>query len=255
MVILVRAPERTAPPIPLEQPLPLSITDTQSTAQNYMDCTESNGEEEEEEGEEDPSEEEMKKEIKKEGEEDRKVTDEEASERKDTEGERKESDPPRWADFFTTETLTDSQNSQSHSCCSHPSTSPSRMTGSQTPDLFSESNGNEEEEIFALTLSASTSNHSSPNQDSNLPDTIILQSEQERQVDTRTDVIAERKESDSQTLQSEPRELSESQVSSDFDVPCTPESKIPGPDELSQLYRKLASGEEVIIRIGSQGST
>uniref|UniRef100_A0A665UB26 Protein artemis n=1 Tax=Echeneis naucrates TaxID=173247 RepID=A0A665UB26_ECHNA len=51
-----------------------------------------------------------------------------------------------------------------------------------------------------------------------------------------------------------PSELSESQASSDFEVPCTPESKAPQPDELLHLYRKLASGDEVVIRKGSQGS-
>uniref|UniRef100_A0AAQ5XLG2 Protein artemis n=1 Tax=Amphiprion ocellaris TaxID=80972 RepID=A0AAQ5XLG2_AMPOC len=122
--------------------------------------------------------------------------------------------------------LTDSQNSQSQS---------SRISGSQTPELFSDKEETPDiADDFSLTLSASLSNHSSQNMDSSLPDTLILRPEQQPgDATTKTN------------------ELSESQVSSDFDVPSTPESKVPHPDELSQLYRKLASGEEVEMRKGS----
>lgn len=121
------------------------------------------------------------------------------------------------------------------------------MTGSQTPELFSD----EEEtadvnENFSLTLSASLSNHSSQNQDSSLPDTLILHPEQRGQEQEDT-----REENDQPEME---KGLSESQASSDFDIPCTPESQTPRPDELAQLYRKLASGEDVMIRKGSQGS-
>ncbi|KAM6896428.1 protein artemis [Lycodopsis pacificus] len=158
------------------------------------------------------------------------------------------SDPPKWDDFFTTETLTDSQNSlnsQLHSCCSVPSPAPSKMTGSQSPDLFGdEEETPDNEENFSLTCSASLSNQSSQNLDSYLPDTLILQPEQggRGQGDSWTNAVSQAKDSNGQ---SELEELSGSQVSSDFDIPCTPESTMPQPDELSQLYRKLASGEEV----------
>uniref|UniRef100_A0A8C4IKM2 Protein artemis n=1 Tax=Dicentrarchus labrax TaxID=13489 RepID=A0A8C4IKM2_DICLA len=97
------------------------------------------------------------------------------------------------------------------------------------------------DENFSLTLSASLSNHSSQNLDSCLPDTLILQPEQggREQGDKRPSTVAQEESNDQ-------KELSESQVSSDYDIPCTPESKTPRPDELSQLYRKLASGEDVI---------
>ncbi|KAF7656106.1 hypothetical protein LDENG_00046250 [Lucifuga dentata] len=254
-------PVRPAASVPEDEPLPLTVTTP--TAKNYVDCTESNDEEEDED-EEDLQEEEVEKEIKNEGQGDQKVTEEEESDKNTETEERKKqskepgntsSNLPRWEDFFTAEMLTDSQNSQSQSCCSLTSTSPSRMTGSQTPELFSDNDSNEEEKL-SLALFASPSNHSSLNQESYLPDTLILQPEHERR--ERGEVmtkIASEKESDSQNLQSEPEELSESQVSSDFDIPCTPESKIPQPDELLQLYRKLASGEELVIRKGSQGST
>ncbi|XP_074481971.1 protein artemis [Sebastes fasciatus] len=246
-----QSPLKTAPPVSVEESFPLTVTDEQPVGRNYVDCTESNGEEEEEEEEEN------------EGKGDTKVAKEEVmkkTEKKTIEVEGSgSSNPPKWDDFFTTETPTptDSQNSlnsQLQSCCSVPSPALSKMTDSQTPELFSEEEETpDNEENFSLTLSASLSNHSSQNQDSYLPDTLILQPEQggRDQGDSRTHTASQEKESN---VQSELEELSESQVSSDFDIPCTPESKMPQPDELTQLYRKLASGEEVVIRKGSQGS-
>uniref|UniRef100_A0A669DW23 Protein artemis n=1 Tax=Oreochromis niloticus TaxID=8128 RepID=A0A669DW23_ORENI len=187
-----------------------TVTDAQPAARNYVDCTESNGEEDEEEEEEQQGDEE-------------KVG---AGQPEDI-----SSQPPRWEDFFTTETLTDSQNSlrsQPQSCCSG-------MTGSQTPDLFSDEET--APDGFSLTLSGSLSNHSSQNMDSCLPDTLIIQPELDGQ--KQGDSETQREEGDDRIT------LSESQQSSDFDIPCTPESKVPRPDELSQLYRKLAAGEAV----------
>ncbi|KAA8580353.1 hypothetical protein FQN60_005888 [Etheostoma spectabile] len=257
-----QSPQRTAPPVSVEESFPLTVADTQLVTRNYVDCTESN-DEEEDEGEEEEEEEEKKK-KKNEGKEDTKLTKEEVNRTiKETEKKMVEvegsgsSNPPKWEDFFTTETLTDSQNSltsQLQSCCSVPSSSPSKTTGSQTPDLFSDEE--ETPDNFSLTLSTSLSNHSSQNQDSYLPDTLILQTEQKgrEQGGSRTNTVFQEKESNGQNIQSELEELSESQASSDFDIPCTPESKIPQNDELSQLYKKLASGEDVVIRKGSQGS-
>ncbi|KAK5619786.1 hypothetical protein CRENBAI_007387 [Crenichthys baileyi] len=198
--------ERTAPPVAMS--IPLLVSDTTSVGQNYFDCTESNGEDDSDE------EDEGKADIKK------------------TEEGR---DAPKWEDFFATEPLSDSQNSQSHSCCSVAATTPSRETGSQTPDLFSDEDQTPDSlETFSLTLSASLSNHSSQN----LEDTLILHPQTQN---TKTDCV-----------QSELEELPGSQASSDFDIPSTPESKVPHPDDLLQLYRKLASGEEVVIRGGQE---
>lgn len=216
----------------MESP-PLTVTDAQPVIRNFMDCTESNDEEEDDQEEE----EEVKEEGKEEG--------------------SGSSCLPKWEDFFTTETLPDSQNSlnsQLQSCCSAASPASSKMTGSQSPDLF----GDEEEtpnneENFSLTLSASLSNHSSQNLDSYLPDTLILQPEPEgrERGDSGTNGASRAIE----VIGGGQTELSGSQEASssdDFDVPCTPESKPPPPDELSRLYRKLASGEEVVIGKGSQ---
>ncbi|XP_015239409.1 PREDICTED: protein artemis-like [Cyprinodon variegatus] len=203
---LEAAVERTAPPVAMS--LPLLVSDTTSATQNYFDCTESNGEDDDEEEEEEGK-----------------------GDQRKAEGGK---DAPKWEDFFTAEQLSDSQNSQSHSCCSAAATSPSRGTGSQTPDLFSDEDRTPENlETFSLTLSTSLSNHSSQN----LDDTLILHPQTPN---TKTDAV-----------QSEPEDLPMSQASSDFDIPSTPESKAPRPDDLRALYMKLASGEELVIRGGS----
>lgn len=202
----------------MEESFPLTVIDPQPAAGNYMDCTESNGEEEDEEEDE-------TKEGK--GDAEPMKEEEETEEKKMEVEEEGRSEPPKWDDFFTAEALPDSQNSHnSQSCGSAPSPAPflspstSRMTGSQTPELFSDDDDDSaNNEHFTLTLSTSTSNQSSQNQETTLADTLILRDG-----------------------------LPDSQTSSDFDIPCTPESKAPPQDELSQLYRKLAAGEEVVIR-------
>lgn len=200
---LENIPERTAPPA--SAPLPLAVDSSPSAPQNYYDCTESNGEDDDEEEE--------------------------------GRGDSTASEAPRWEDFFSAGTLTDSQNSQSEPCCSVTSPAPSAATGSQTPELFSDEEETPNNEDFSLTLSASTSAHSSQNLE--LPDTVILRPERADAHHSETD---------------RPEEAELSQASSDFDIPSTPESKVLRPEELSQLYRKLASGEEVMVRKGSQGS-
>nr|XP_020469012.1 protein artemis isoform X2 [Monopterus albus] len=231
------SPDRTVLAVSLEESLPLTVTDTQPVANNYIDCTESNDEDEDEEEQR---------------------AQEAAGHTELTQAPKKErSKPPedesretcnalKWEDFFTVETLTDSQNSinsQSKSCCSVTTASPSRMTSSQTPELFSEDETTECDENFSLTLSS----HSSQNTDSYVPHTVILQQE-----DPSSSSMPE-KECDGLILSMEPEEPSGSQASSDFDIPCTPESKVPQPEDLLQLYRKLASGEEVLIRKGESG--
>ncbi|XP_070709853.1 protein artemis [Pempheris klunzingeri] len=250
------SPQKTAPPVSAEDSFPVTVSDMQTVACNYADCTESNDEEEGDEGQQEKENEGEGDTTAMKGEVNEAVEQSENSKETETKTMEVEgpasSTPPKWEDFFTTETLTDSQNSlssQLQSCCSVPSPCPSRMTGSQTPELFTD----EEEapcnhENFSLTMSLS--NHSSQNQDSYLPDTLILQPEQggREQGELTTNNVSQENESNDQNVQSEVEELFESQTSSDFDIPSTPESKMPRPDELSQLYRKLASGEDVLIR-------
>lgn len=219
----------TAPSVPVES---LTIRDSQPLKCNYVDCIESNDEEEEEEKGD--------------------IVDEsnKSKETKNNELELNSSSiPPKWEDFFTTETLPDSQNSLTSRSCSVPSPSLSRVTGSQTPELFSD--GEEEEstvndEDFSLTLSASLSSHSSQNQDSELADTLILRhGNAGSEHGCSSNSAASQKGNNPQT---EPEAKSESQASSDFDIPSTPESKKPRTDELLLLYRKLAAGDEMLLR-------
>ncbi|XP_037318166.2 protein artemis [Pungitius pungitius] len=238
------SPAEAAPPADGLEPFPLTVTETKPGTRDFVDCTESNDEEEDDRQEVEEEEEEEEEEEGKEN-----LMEVKENQKKEIEVEGSgSSDLPKWDDFFTAEVLTDSQNSlnsQLHSCCSVPSPAPSKMTGSQSPDLF------DPEENFSLTLSASLSDHSSQNLEAYLPDTLLLQPEQggRGQEDPWTNAVSGAKEGNGQ---SEAEELSGSQVSSDFDIPCTPESKVPRPDDLSQLYRNLASGEDVDVRKGSQ---
>lgn len=207
-----------------------TISESQPLKCNYVDCTESNDEDEGEEG-----------------------TVDESNKSKETQNNELDvntsSNPPKWEDFFTTETLPDSQNSLTSRSCSVPSPSLSRVTASQSPELFSD--GEEEEstandEDFRLTLSASLSSHSSQNQDSELADTLILRHENAgSEQGCSRNSAASQKVNDDQNVHTEPEAQSESQASSDFDIPSTPESKKPRTDELLLLYRKLAAGDEL----------
>lgn len=221
--------------MPVKEPS-LTITDSQPLKCNYVDCTESNDEDEGEEAENGD------------------VVDE-SNKIKGTKNElevNSSSNPPKWEDFFTAETLPDSQNSLTSRSCSLPSPSLSRLTGSQTPELFSD--GEEEEftvkdEDFSLTLSASLSSHSSQNQDSDLADTLILRHENAgSEQGCSRNSAASLKVNNDHNVQTELEAQSESQASSDFDIPSTPESKKPRTEELLLLYRKLAAGDETLLR-------
>ncbi|XP_062338596.1 protein artemis isoform X1 [Osmerus eperlanus] len=248
-----QSPPSTVPPGALEEHMPLSITVPHSTTRNYIDCTESNDEDEDEEYDK-----ETQKEKDKEG---TLIKEEKEEEETKEEGEKileageenikelvyeSSPSPPRWDEFFTAEPLTDSQNSltsQSHSCCPI-SPSHSGLTGSQTPELFGEDNDGDES-----SQSTNPSSQTSIGEHQSQADTILLEN---RRCRGDTDGVSRRQESDSDNLQSEPRDLTESQASSDFDIPCTPESQTPCPEQLKDLYKKLAAGEEVVIRKGSE---
>uniref|UniRef100_A0A3B3ZM86 Protein artemis n=1 Tax=Periophthalmus magnuspinnatus TaxID=409849 RepID=A0A3B3ZM86_9GOBI len=198
----------------------LSVTEDKLLSHNYLDCTESNDEEEGNEEEEEEV-----------GKGDMSIIMEEIKleEKKD---QINSHDPPKWEDFYTSSLLTDSQLSQSQSGCS----SSTRLSGSQTPELFSEET-DEETSVSSegqQSLSSSLSNHMSQNQNSPVSDTVILQPGQSNLIFTETEVHQDM------------MDLPDSQTSSDFDIPCTPESKIPGSQELRELYKKLASGEDVL---------
>ncbi|XP_019753045.1 protein artemis isoform X9 [Hippocampus comes] len=115
-------------------------------------------------------------------------------------------EPPKWEDFFTAEPLPDSQKSLN-------SQSP---PGWRTPEASSEREDDVDhvDDDFSLSLSASASNHSSQNRDAAAGDA--------------------------------PSEADEpTPPSLDFDIPCTPDSKRPTPEQLTGLYRKLARGDDL----------
>ncbi|XP_077355550.1 protein artemis isoform X2 [Festucalex cinctus] len=183
----------TAPPASEEDSLrsiTLDHNDAENKNKNFSDCTESNDDDDDD--------------------------DDEDSEEEDeswTQTGNASSEPPKWDDFFTAEPLPDSQNSliSQWRPCPALSPAPSGQTGSQTPDAASEREDDADGD-FALSLSASASNHSSQNRDG-------------------------------------PSEADEppagSQASSDFDVPSTPDSKRPTAEQLTRLYRKLANGDDI----------
>ncbi|XP_070999921.1 protein artemis isoform X2 [Oncorhynchus clarkii lewisi] len=212
-VMMQEATPTTFPNRP-DEPLPL--THIPLITGDYMDCTESNDDEEEE----------------------RDLEEEERGGERDEGSVSNSGTPPRWEEFFTTEILTDSQTSQPHSC-SHTSPSHSTLTGSQTPELFVDDSAKLPSPSIPLSAGRGLSQAES----------MLIQSEDRCQGDALTNLDAGGEESGSHTHQSEP---TESQVSSDFDIPSTPDSHTPGPDDLSDLYRRLAAGEEVVTRTGSQ---
>uniref|UniRef100_A0A8K9UPJ7 Protein artemis n=1 Tax=Oncorhynchus mykiss TaxID=8022 RepID=A0A8K9UPJ7_ONCMY len=208
--------EATPTTLPNRPDEPLPLTHIPLITGDYMDCTESNDDDEEE----------------------RDLEEEERGGERDEGSVSNSGTPPRWEEFFTTEILTESQTSQPHSC-SHTSPSHSTLTGSQTPELFVDDSAKLPSPSIPLSAGRGLSQAES----------MLIQSEDRCQGDALTNLDAGGEESGSHTHQSEP---TESQVSSDFDIPSTPDSHTPGPDDLSDLYRRLAAGEEVITRTGSQ---
>ncbi|XP_071187691.1 protein artemis isoform X2 [Salvelinus alpinus] len=214
--VMMQEATPTTLPNPPDEPLPL--THTPLITGDYMDCTESNDDDDEEERDLEE--------------------DERGGEERDEGSVSNSGTPPRWEEFFTTEILTDSQTSQPNSC-SHTSPSHSTLTGSQTPELFVDDSAKLPSPSIPLSAGRGPSQ----------ADSMLIQSEDRCQGDALTNLDAGGEESGSHTHQSEP---TESQVSSDFDIPSTPDSHTPGPDDLSDLYRRLAAGEELVISTGSQ---
>ncbi|XP_051911028.1 protein artemis isoform X4 [Hippocampus zosterae] len=115
------------------------------------------------------------------------------------------SEPPKWEDFFAAEPLPDSQKSLDGQ--SPPGRRAPEASGEREDDV-DDIDDVDVDDDFSLSLSASASNHSSQNR--------------------------EAAEADEPT----PPRL-------DFDIPCTPDSKRPSPEQLTALYRKLARGDDL----------
>ncbi|MCJ8743055.1 hypothetical protein PDJAM_G00089310 [Pangasius djambal] len=163
--------------------------------------------------------------------------------------------PPSWSTFFTAEPvvtddsceLENSQNSQTLS---------TDHTTSQSPELF---NDDDESESGHVTSSQSTYVSEAALESLSQLDTVPVQCNATHTgngfnwpVDTHPALTDSHQDHCDVTDQKEP--VSDSQVSSDFDLPMTPGSKAPHPEELKELYRKLAAGEDVTTKNHQQGS-
>ncbi|KAI5093962.1 protein artemis, partial [Silurus meridionalis] len=151
--------------------------------------------------------------------------------------------PPSWSTFFTAEPvvtddsceLENSQNSQTMS---------TNQT-SQSPELFSDDN---ESESGHVTSSQSTYVSEAALESLSQPDTEPVQHSTTYTGNcfhspVKTQPALTGQNQCNAREQKEP--VSDSQVSSDFDLPMTPGSKIPQPEELNKLYKKLAAGEDM----------
>ncbi|KAK1790379.1 hypothetical protein P4O66_014272, partial [Electrophorus voltai] len=176
--------------------------------------------------------------------------------------------PPCWATFFTAEPVLTDDSCELDNSQTSRTLSTERVT-SQSPELF----GDDESDSVLIISSQSTHiSDTGPDSPSEL-DTVPVQSEPNKapepsnQCNRQTAGTSENgshwpAETDLGVIDTSKSQLegvecaammSDSQVSSDFDLPQTPGSKAPPAEELKELYRKLAAGEEVINRCEPTG--
>uniref|UniRef100_A0A8C1LBC5 Protein artemis n=1 Tax=Cyprinus carpio TaxID=7962 RepID=A0A8C1LBC5_CYPCA len=160
--------------------------------------------------------------------------------------------PPCWQKFFKVEPVLTDESELENSQNSH-NTQPTENTESQSPELFLDE---DEDDSSSVHLTSSQSTHISDAGTESLSqmDTVLFQVDENKAVTSEqsnrgtngevvSDVIDSRNVEPKKEEAMEPK--SDSQVSSDFELPPTPGSKVPQPEDLKELYRKLAAGEEV----------
>lgn len=162
---------------------------------------------------------------------------------------------PTWSTFFRAEPvvtedsceLENSQNSQTLS---------TDHTTSQSPELF---NDDDESESGHVTSSQSTYVSEAALENLSQLDTLPVQSYTmhtengfQWPIDPQPALTDNHKDQCNVTDHTEP--VTDSQVSSDFDLPMTPGSNAPQPEELKELYKKLAAGEDVTTKSHQKGS-
>ncbi|XP_026778477.3 protein artemis isoform X1 [Pangasianodon hypophthalmus] len=239
------SPEKSDPEVIETQILPQLQPSFQTS--NYMDCTESN--DDDDDGDEDDVEEEERPACQSSG---------DATPTPSCLGMSPpppKPAPPSWSTFFTAEPvvtddsceLENSQNSQTLS---------TDHTTSQSPELF---NDDDESESGHVTSSQSTYVSEAALESLSQLDTVPVQCNPMHTGngfnwpdDAQPALTDSHQDQCDVTDQTEP--VSDSQVSSDFDLPMTPGSKAPQPEELKELYRKLAAGEDVTTKNHQQGS-
>ncbi|XP_065121913.1 protein artemis isoform X1 [Paramisgurnus dabryanus] len=159
--------------------------------------------------------------------------------------------PPRWENFFKADpVLTDESefdNSQNTQTLSTENTAP------QSPELFQD----DDDSSIYLTSSQSTHVSDVGTESFSQIDTVLIHVDDSKTTSNQgTNGVFQDGNSKSGEMGSDANEpktetreqKSDSQVSSDFELPATPGSKVSEPDDLKDLYRKLAAGEEVVIR-------
>lgn len=162
--------------------------------------------------------------------------------------------PPCWQKFFKVEPVLTDESELDNSQNSHNTQTLS--TENTTPELFQ---NEDEDDSSSVHFTSSQSTHISDEGTESLSqvDTVLVQVDESKAVtseqsnrgtngDVVSDVIDSRNVEPKKEEAAEPK--SDSQVSSDFELPPTPGSKVPQPEDLKELYRKLAAGEEVVIR-------
>ncbi|XP_067247642.1 protein artemis [Chanodichthys erythropterus] len=164
---------------------------------------------------------------------------------------------PCWEKFFKAEPVLTDESELDNSQNSHNTqTLSTENTASQSPELFQDE---DEDDNSSVHMNSSQSTHISDAGTESLSqmDTVLVHVDESKAViseqcnrGTNGDVVSDVIDSCNTEHKTEEavEPKSDSQVSSDFELPPTPGSKVPQPEDLKDLYRKLAAGEEVIIR-------
>ncbi|XP_051748073.1 protein artemis isoform X2 [Ctenopharyngodon idella] len=164
---------------------------------------------------------------------------------------------PCWEKFFKAEPVLTDESELDNSQNSHKTqTLSTKNTASQSPELFQDE---DEDDNSSVHMNSSQSTHISDVGTESLSqmDTILVHVDESKAIiseqcnrgtngEVVSDVIDSCNTEHKTEAAVEPK--SDSQVSSDFELPPTPGSKVPQPEDLKDLYRKLAAGEEVVIR-------
>uniref|UniRef100_A0A8C4X5N4 Protein artemis n=1 Tax=Erpetoichthys calabaricus TaxID=27687 RepID=A0A8C4X5N4_ERPCA len=195
------------------------------------------------------------------------------------------SELPMWESFFKPDPLTDSEQEDSQKQCVD-------LTGSQSPNLFSDTDN--EECIYISSQNSSQSTHISEQGSEcwgSQPDTVLISSQERKEhsvsagqcnvkfcdflkpqeivlnnfgktnLEGREQMISFKSTqclliedlATSSKIAAEntvpvQQSTCDSQDSSDFEIPSTPDSEVPQEEQLKDLYKRLAAGEMVIAK-------
>uniref|UniRef100_A0AAY4DJS7 Protein artemis n=1 Tax=Denticeps clupeoides TaxID=299321 RepID=A0AAY4DJS7_9TELE len=214
---------------------------------NYLDCTESN--DDEDDGEQEPTETLPDDQTKKTSD----VQEFHPPQPSGVASAGTLSHPPLWDTFFTPGSLPTDESSEPENSQNSLARS-SVCTCSRSPELFTD----EADECDSLRLSSSQSTHISEAEVElfSEADTVLLHPDSragQLGIQTNPESLGGTSETENMLHESQAGQgnVPDSQESSDFELPPTPGSKPPNPEELKELYIKLAAGEDLFLRQGS----